>query len=213
MRDLWINRAVPYCVELATLTAEQVIRKKICHKHFEAKFLIGNKRSKNACPTLFTADEMNTGIPNLPVNLIIPYCKVDMDHTYAQPVTYTDTPTKTPIENVLSEIYQPSTSQHSEDMVNQIPNSPVTLSQSFQSEEKNEVDCSNIKRKLIDSEDVQHRKLLKSSDEKHDISENISTSPDPAMKPQYTQLHSAPAKRPRLIPKIKDLTPRCRKII
>ncbi|CAK1577944.1 unnamed protein product [Parnassius mnemosyne] len=60
----WVEKI--NCEKLKQLSAEELHKFFVCHKHFEARFVTGSWRLRHfAYPTLFTADEINTGIPAL----------------------------------------------------------------------------------------------------------------------------------------------------
>ncbi|CAK1601100.1 unnamed protein product [Parnassius mnemosyne] len=78
----WVEKI--NCEKLKQLSAEELHKFFVCHKHFEARFVTGSLRLRHfAYPTLFTADEINTGIPALEMENYENQ-NVFYDHDYTQ---------------------------------------------------------------------------------------------------------------------------------
>ncbi|XP_028164618.1 uncharacterized protein LOC114355797 isoform X1 [Ostrinia furnacalis] len=73
MQLLWLKYILPYNPQLKSQTPEQLCQRKVCVRHFEAQYINkDNRRAMDCAPTLFTEEEMRTGIPTTPLPSKLP---------------------------------------------------------------------------------------------------------------------------------------------
>lgn len=64
LRNLWMSSLVPTNSLLIGLSKEQLLRKRVCEKHFDKhQFDEEGKRIRYSYPCLFTDDEIAHGVP------------------------------------------------------------------------------------------------------------------------------------------------------
>ncbi|KAL0818143.1 hypothetical protein ABMA28_008667 [Loxostege sticticalis] len=94
LRDMWMDYIVPIAPSFRSIPRQKLIHYKICIKHFEAKYIVnGNQRLRHGVPTLFTKEEIESGIPTQPLKTepkqmlnehSYSYMKPREDHTYCK---------------------------------------------------------------------------------------------------------------------------------
>ncbi|KAL4709393.1 hypothetical protein ACJJTC_001189 [Scirpophaga incertulas] len=64
LQALWLSFLVPFNSDLLGLSKDQLLNKRVCQKHFDRSQLDGEgKRLKGGYPCLFSAKEMEHGVP------------------------------------------------------------------------------------------------------------------------------------------------------
>ncbi|KAL4720622.1 hypothetical protein ACJJTC_015250, partial [Scirpophaga incertulas] len=77
LQALWLSFLVPFNSDLLGLSKDQLLNKRVCQKHFDRSQLDGEgKRLKGGYPCLFSAKEMEHGVP-------LSYSSQANDHNYS----------------------------------------------------------------------------------------------------------------------------------